>query len=97
MVPHYSYRTISSYFHKFNRYTFLDAEGRFECGKKPSIYGIFIRPLNRFFKWYIMKLGILDGVEGFLFHSFSAFYICAAELKLLAMYGFKTKALKWKT
>ncbi|MFH1825457.1 MAG: glycosyltransferase family 2 protein [Candidatus Firestonebacteria bacterium] len=96
-ILHYSYPNISFYFEKFNRYTYLDALGRFQNHLKPSIYGVFIRPIYRFIKWYILKLGALDGISGLLFHIFSAFYIFASEIKLLELYKFNLKVLKWRS
>jgi glycosyltransferase involved in cell wall biosynthesis len=96
-ILHYSYPNIFFYFEKFNKYTYLDAVGRFKNNIRPSIYGIFIRPIHRFFKWYILKLGILDGIPGLLFYIFSSFYIFVAEMKLLELYKFNFKVLKWRT
>ena len=94
-IIHYSYKNIAGYFEKFNNYTYLDARGRFENGVKPSFYGIFLRPLFRFIKWYKLKLGFLDGVQGLVFHALSAFYVFVSEVKLLEMNKFK--GLKWRT
>ncbi|OGF51806.1 MAG: hypothetical protein A2044_08605 [Candidatus Firestonebacteria bacterium GWA2_43_8] len=94
---HYSYNSVSAYFHKFNSYTYLEAPGRFKRNKKPSWYGLFIRPWMRFFKFYLLKLGCLDGVRGLLFYSFSGFYVFASELKLFEMYRFSRKEIKWKS
>ncbi|MFH1073467.1 MAG: glycosyltransferase family 2 protein [Candidatus Firestonebacteria bacterium] len=96
-VLHYSYNSVSAYFHKFNLYTYLEASGRFCRRKKPSWYGIFIRPATRFFKYYFVKLGFLDGIRGLLFHSFSAVYVFASELKLFEIYKFDKKEIRWKS
>lgn len=94
---HYSYNSVSAYFHKYNSYTYLEANGRF-CRKiQPSWYGVFVRPVNRFIKWYIIKLGFMDGIRGLIFHVFSAVYIFTAELKLLEMYHYNYKEIKWKS
>ncbi|MEI7905153.1 MAG: glycosyltransferase family 2 protein [Candidatus Firestonebacteria bacterium] len=95
-LDHYSYTNIYSYFRKFNNYTYLDALGRFESGETPSYYGLFFRPVHRLFKWYVFKLGLLDGVHGLVFHTFSAFYYFICELKLFEYYEFKTGELKWR-
>ncbi len=83
---HFSYNSIPGYFHKYDCYTYLDANGRFRRNFKPSLYGIFIRPVNRFIKWYLIKLGFLDGLRGLLYYLFSSFYIFTAEKKLFKMY-----------
>ncbi len=96
-ILHYSYNSVSGYFHKYNSYTYLDASGRFHRNIKPSWYGMLIRPVSRFFKWYFFKLGILDGTRGLIFHLFSALYIFTAELKLFEIYHHNYRDIKWKT
>ncbi len=96
-LEHFSYESIYSYIRKFNSYTYLDARGRSEKGVSPSIYGIIFRPVHRFFKWYFLQLGMLDGIHGLIFHSLSAFYYFTCELKLLEMNGYNPKAFKWRT
>jgi len=94
---HYSYNAVSGYFHKYNSYTYLEASGRFYRKIRPSWYGIFFRPISRFIKWYLFKLGFLDGVRGLIFHAFSAFYLFTAELKLFEMYNYNSTEIKWKS
>lgn len=94
-ILHYSYKNIADYFEKFNDYTYLDAKGRFKNGIKPSVYGLFLRPIQRFFKWYVMKLGLLDGMPGLVFYMCSSFYVFVSEVKLLERYDFR--GLKWRT
>ena len=96
-VEHYSYQSIYAYLRKFNNYTYLDAKGRKEKGLAPSVYGLFLRPVHRFLKWYFLQLGALDGLHGLLFHSFSAFYYFTCEVKLFELHGFNPKVLKWRT
>ena len=95
-LDHYSYKNIYNYFKKFNSYTYLEAQGRYERGEKASYYGLLLRPLHRFLKSYIFKLGLLDGIHGLVFHVFSAFYYFASELKLFEFYKFKAGELKWR-
>ncbi len=96
-LEHYSYQSLYGYLRKFNNYTYLDAKGRKENGLEPSVYGLFFRPASRFFKWYFLKLGALDGLHGLIFHTLSAFYYFTCELKLLELCGYETKGLKWRT
>lgn len=79
---HYSYNDIETYFEKFNKYTTLAAQTMYEKGKKRSFIAVlFILPLE-FLRRYVFKLGFLDGIRGFIWASFSTFYIFVKYMKL---------------
>jgi glycosyltransferase involved in cell wall biosynthesis len=92
-ILHYSYRNLEHYFEKFDRYTTAEAERIVAQGRKPTGYDLVIKPVHRFLKSYLNKLGILDGLPGFLFHVFSAAYIFASELKAWDTYRQKGELL----
>ena len=69
------------YFKKFNHYTTLGAQTMAERGKKFNA-AHFLRPPFEFFRIYIVRLGFLDGIPGFLWASFSAFYPLVKYAKL---------------
>jgi hypothetical protein len=50
---------------KQNRYTTLHAEALFKQGVRASAWRLFVNPLVRFVKFYVVKLGFLDGGAGF--------------------------------
>ncbi len=66
---HYSYRNINDHLERIIRYSDLDRDGKF------SYFKMFFSPPFRFFKSYILKLGFLDGMRGFIFATFSAYSI----------------------
>ncbi|EKD82612.1 MAG: glycosyl transferase family 2 [uncultured bacterium] len=68
---HYSYRTMFDYWARLNRYTELDAEKKFQQGKKFRFYRVLVLPLEIFKRLYL-KMGILDGFPGIFYHIFSA-------------------------
>jgi glycosyltransferase involved in cell wall biosynthesis len=68
---HYSYHTIFEYWQRFNKYTELDAQKKFEKGKKFNFTKIFVL-FWELFKRLFLKLGILDGVAGIFYHIFSS-------------------------
>ena len=57
-MKHYAYESIEEFIKKQNRYSSLGA-------KKNRLKAVF-NPLWTFFKMYILKLGFLDGWEGFI-------------------------------
>ncbi|MRR56905.1 MAG: glycosyltransferase family 2 protein [Deltaproteobacteria bacterium] len=63
---HDSAETLESYLAKQNRYTTLAAEKAFACGKRASAGRLLLSPLLRFIKFYILRLGFLDGLPGLI-------------------------------
>ncbi len=61
---HESAQTLESYLHKQNQYTSLQAEQLFKQGKRPGFGKLIFSPLFRFIKFYLLRLGFLDGVPG---------------------------------
>jgi glycosyltransferase involved in cell wall biosynthesis len=79
---HHAYPSFRLALRKLNRYTSLEAQGRWQKGKRATLYGIFWRPLERFLKNYFLKLGFLDGWEGFLYCYLTAHYAFVTHIKL---------------
>lgn len=63
-LMHDSAESIENYLDKQNRYTTLAAQAAFAQGKRASAAQIVLSPLLRFFKFYVFRLGFLDGVPG---------------------------------
>ena len=61
---HESAETIESYLEKQNRYTSLQAQSLDARGKTTTVLQLLGSPLARFFKFYFLRLGFLDGVPG---------------------------------
>ena len=81
-INHYSYDTIETYFRKFNKYTSLAAEQMYQKGRRFSLLFLLITLPFEFIKRYILKLGILDGLRGLLWASFSTGYVLVKYAKL---------------
>ncbi len=63
---HASAESIDDYMAKQNRYTTLQAEAMHARGERASVARLIASPLVRFFRFYFVKLGFLDGVAGFV-------------------------------
>jgi (heptosyl)LPS beta-1,4-glucosyltransferase len=74
-LEHYTDPNIHHYFQKFNRYTTLAAEELVKKGKSFSLFDILLRPASIFVKMYFIKLGFLDGIQGFILAVFSSAYV----------------------
>jgi len=72
---HYSYDSLEDYFSKFNQYTTKIAERRLatSAGKKANSLQM-VRPWFEFFVRYFLKLGFLDGYEGYCYAYLSSVY-----------------------
>ncbi len=61
---HESAEDLGKYLEKQNRYTALAAQQLFERGRSAGTLELVLSPLVRFAKFYILRLGFLDGVPG---------------------------------
>jgi len=61
---HDSAETLEKYLDKQNRYTSLQAESLRAAGHRANAWQLVLSPLLRFFKFYVLRLGFLDGVPG---------------------------------
>jgi len=61
---HDSAETLEKYLDKQNRYTSLQAEALRSAGRSASVLQLVFSPSLRFVKFYLVRLGFLDGVPG---------------------------------
>lgn len=93
-IYHYSYRNLSQYFEKFNKYSTYGAELAYKKGKKRSSATIiFAIPLN-FFKYYLLERNFLNGMSGFYWSVLNAYYHFAKYIKLREIYMRKAELKK---
>jgi glycosyltransferase involved in cell wall biosynthesis len=62
---HDSADDVATYVAKQNRYTTLHAEALYRQGIRAGYSRLFVNPLVRFLKFYVFRLGFLDGGPGF--------------------------------
>jgi len=62
---HDSAEDVTTYIGKQNRYTTLQARTLFAQGVRASYWRLLASPLVRFIKFYVVRLGFLDGGPGF--------------------------------
>ncbi len=62
---HFSYNSIADLENKLDLYAKLSAKKLLEHKSSISIFHIYAKPVFRFIKSYIIKLGIFDGVLGY--------------------------------
>ena len=83
-LMHESGESISKYIEKQNVYTSIQAKLMLEQGKKASATKIVISPLVRFFKFYFIKGGFMDGLPGLVHISIGCFTVFLKYVKLLS-------------
>lgn len=79
---HYTCPNLDGYFNKFEQYTTFGALKMADKNKKAKIVDIVFRPPIEFIKRYILKLGFLDGFEGFVWAVLGSYYSFTKYIKL---------------
>lgn len=82
---HESAQSLAAYLEKNNRYTSLQAEGQFAAGRRASAARVVLSPLVRFLKFYLLRLGFLDGLPGFVHIAIGCHNTFARNAKLLEL------------
>jgi glycosyltransferase involved in cell wall biosynthesis len=65
-LMHDSSDDLATYLDRQNRYTTLAARQAFEQGRGANVLHLLFSPVVRFIKFYLMRLGFLDGLAGLL-------------------------------
>jgi len=82
---HDSAETLALYLDKQNRYTSLQAEKLFAEGRRASGLLLLASPLARFLKFYLFRLGFLDGRPGLVHVCIGCMNSFNKQAKLLAL------------
>jgi len=83
---HQSAESLDAYLAKQNRYTTMQAQAMHARGEKVSAARLVLSPVARFLRFYVVKLGFLDGVAGLTHIAIGAFasFMKYAKLRALA-------------
>ena len=79
---HYSFESYEEYKLKMLQYAKLRAQELHTKGLKPNLFHFYIKPAYRFFIYFIIRLGFLDGKKGAIVSYLSAFYVRQRYIKL---------------
>lgn len=85
-LPHHTYSTFDDYSKKLHQYSALQAKMLFEKNKRPTLFQFLFRPFYRFWHQYLIRLGILDGKEGFILAYINAFSVFKRYVNLWLLY-----------
>lgn len=81
-IEHYSYYTAEEVLAQQNKFTTIIAQALHNRGKRSNWFKIYINPLWAFINGYFLKLGFLDGVDGFFIARTVAYYTMVKYYKL---------------
>ncbi len=65
VLVHNAHQDIAHFLKKINYYTDIESNYRNQSGKKTNLFEVVAFPVGKFIQNYILRLGILDGMEGF--------------------------------
>jgi glycosyltransferase involved in cell wall biosynthesis len=74
-LEHHSFRSFAQYFRKLQLYSEWGAAQLYKDGARAGVVEIFGRPVTRFLKMYLLKLGILEGMHGLVLSMLGAFTV----------------------
>jgi len=84
-ILHYSYIGFDRYIVKLHQHATLKAEELYEQGILITPFHIVIKPIARFVKHYIVKLGFLDGFYGFIISFALSYGVLVRYIKLWSL------------
>ena len=80
---HYTFYTVAEHKKQVANFSSIAAQAKFDNGIRSNWLKIILKPIARFFKGYIFKLGFLDGFYGWLIAIYSAYATYLKYYKLL--------------
>lgn len=81
-LVHHTYKDVSDYLARMQRYSTLAAGELEKKGRRAGLAALVLRPPATFLKMFVLKLGFLDGVDGFILSVLYACYTFAKYAKL---------------
>lgn len=82
---HYPHPTLVDFLHHINDYSSIRAEELHGEGSRSGVWDITIAPIMKFIHLYFLKLGFLDGIEGFISCMMMSFYTFLVRGKLFLL------------
>jgi glycosyltransferase involved in cell wall biosynthesis len=85
-ILHYSYYSIEDHYKQVLYFTDILAKEYHKLGRKAPVYKLLLNPFAKFMHDYFLKLGFLDGKEGFTISRISAYatWLKYSKLRKLA-------------
>ena len=84
-IHHYSYYTVEEVLTQQNKFTTIQAKALFDQGKRSNWFKLFFNPIIAFKSGYFLKLGFLDGADGFFIACTVAYNTMVKYYKLMRL------------
>lgn len=84
-LEHYAYRNLDDHLARLDRYASLMAAQMHAAGRRGGLAQALFNPAWRMFRGLFIKLGVLDGWRGLLFHIVEAGYVRRKYMRLWAL------------
>ncbi len=81
-LAHYSYRDLSDQVERIQQFSDAAVTAMRAQGRGVGFSDLFLRPVARFFRGYVLKQGFRDGVPGFVIAAATAFHVLLKYAKL---------------
>ena len=81
-MHHNTVRDLHGYLNRFNDFTTWSAADLHDKGTRFTFPRLLLRPVVRFLKMYVIKLGFLEGRRGLMLCGFAAFNVFTKYAKL---------------
>lgn len=88
-MEHYTYKDVSDYLRRMDRYSTLAAEEMLKNGKSAGLVDLTLRPCFTFLKMFLLQKGFLEGYNGIILSGLYAAYTFSKYAKLREMLGKK--------
>ncbi len=85
-LDHYSYYSVEEYDRKLTQYSILRAKELFSKKLRPNVFHFWVKPWFRFVHHYILRMGVLDGGEGYIISKLHAHHVFKRYLFLSKMW-----------
>lgn len=83
---HYTFYTVEQHIQQINNFTTIQARNKYLAGRRPVMFQILFAPMYKFVRFYIVRLGFLDGYYGYLISKNEAYSTFLKHAKLKALY-----------
>ena len=81
-LEHYTYKDLHHFLEKMQRYSEWSAQDHLAKTPRVTLFHLYLKPLFRFLKHYIIQLGILDGKVGFIISVIMAWGVFLRYVKI---------------
>jgi glycosyltransferase involved in cell wall biosynthesis len=84
-LVHVPYRSFADHLRTIDEYTSQMARGMYQRGRRTGVTDLFVRPVWRFLRFYVLKRGFLLGWKGLILGFLAAHYVRMKYMKLLLL------------